>query len=165
MTTLTTITTGLLLASAPTQADTWVNEDTGNIRIDHGVDEDGDTWPDEVDCNDWDASMYPGAEDTPYDGIDSDCQWDDDYDQDKDGYVPTEYAGLCTYPNPNDIHGKLPYGDCNDRNPNVNPAAEDKFGNGVDENCDGADGRACSGGSSGFVLFLMPMWALRRRRT
>ena len=163
MNTLTAITAAMLLSSPPTRANTGIEGDTGNIRIDHGVDEDGDTWPDEVDCNDWDPTMYPGAEDAPYDGIDSDCQWDDDYDQDKDGYVPTEYAGLCTYPNPNDIHGHLPYGDCNDRNPNVNPAAEDKFGNGIDEDCDGADGRACSSTRIGFVLFLMPMWALRRR--
>ena len=138
--------------------------DTGNVRVDHGADEDGDTWPDEVDCNDWDASMYPGADDPPYDGIDSDCQWDDDYDQDKDGYVPTEYAGLCTYPNPNGNHGELPAGDCNDRNPNVHPGADDKFGNGVDENCDGADGRACGGAKSAIILLFLPLWPMMRRR-
>ena len=30
--------------------------------------------------------MNPGAEETWYDGIDSDCAGDDDYDQDTDGY-------------------------------------------------------------------------------
>ena len=37
------------------------------------------------DCDDLDADVHPNAADTWYDGVDSDCAGDDDYDQDGDG--------------------------------------------------------------------------------
>jgi len=37
------------------------------------------------DCDDDDPDVYPGADDAPYDGIDSDCRGDDDFDADGDG--------------------------------------------------------------------------------
>ena len=43
------------------------------------IDEDGDGWYlDEGDCDDQDETTYPGAEETPGDGIDSNCDGDDD---------------------------------------------------------------------------------------
>ena len=147
----------------PSLALAEIGWDTGNLVLDHGVDEDGDTWPDEVDCNDRDPSIYPGAPDAPYDGIDSDCQKDDDWDADGDGYVSDEHAGRCTRPDPGNEIQKSPAGDCNDQNPDVNPAAPDSKGNGIDENCDGVDGDACFG-SRALVLFLMPLAAVSRRK-
>jgi hypothetical protein len=38
------------------------------------------------DCNDQDATVYPGATDDPTDGVDSDCAGDDECDADVDGY-------------------------------------------------------------------------------
>ena len=72
------------------------------------VDRDGDGFSADEDC--WDApegpegsglsgaDFNPEAEDIPYDGFDTDCAGDDDYDLDLDGYVTDEaFVGLATY--------------------------------------------------------------------
>ena len=93
----------------------------------------------------------------PYDGID-DCQKDDDFDADGDGYVSDKHEGAARPT----IIPQSPGGDCNDMNADVYPGAPDSDGNGVDENCDGVDGQACFGPRA-FVLFLMPLAAWTRR--
>ena len=60
------------------------------------MDDDGDGFAADQDCDDKDKAIYPGADDAWYDGIDSDCAQDDDYDQDLDGFVANEYVGLAT---------------------------------------------------------------------
>jgi hypothetical protein len=45
------------------------------------------------DCDDLEDGTHPGAEETWYDGIDSDCGGDDDYDSDGDGHIPLAYGG------------------------------------------------------------------------
>ena len=45
------------------------------------------------DCDDGEGTTYPGAEETWYDGLDSDCAGDDDFDADGDGYIPLAYGG------------------------------------------------------------------------
>lgn len=89
---------------------------TDNPLFDHDGDEisvlDGD-------CDDTDPTIYPGADDPPYDGIDSDCAGDDDYDADGDG-------------DRSDAHGGT---DCDDTDPLVNPDA-DEVCNGYDDDCD-----------------------------
>ena len=106
--------------------------------------------------------MYPGAEDEPYDGIDSDCQKDNDFDQDGDGFVPSKYVMRRTLPDPGREILILPGGDCDDDDPDVHPTAEDPEGNSIDENCDGTDGKAC-GGTSVAVFLLLPLSAVFRR--
>jgi hypothetical protein len=79
----------------------------------------------ELDCDDDDATVNPNADDPYYDGIDSNCQNDDDYDQDGDGYQAL---------------GEIDGGDdCDDADATINPAASDTWYDGVDTDCDEAD--------------------------
>ncbi len=74
------------------------------------------------DCDDGDPSVYPGATDSWYDGVDSDCGGEDDYDQDADGY-------------PRDVDGG---DDCDDEDAAINPAATEVCDADLtDEDCDG----------------------------
>jgi MYXO-CTERM domain-containing protein len=74
-----------------------------------------------TDCDDADATRYPGAPETPYDGIDQDCDGVDVTDVDGDGY-----AG-----------GDGP--DCDDTTSTTHPGALDLAYDGIDSDCDGAD--------------------------
>ena len=78
---------------------------------------------DNTDCDDAEATTYPGADDTWYDGVDSDCAGDDDYDADMDGFASsTEGSGR----------------DCDDSDADVNPDATETWYDGVDSDCDEA---------------------------
>ena len=57
----------------------------GGMQMDYGVAEtgyldlDGDGYSEEEgDCDDEDESIHPGAEETPGDGVDSNCDGEDD---------------------------------------------------------------------------------------
>ena len=59
--------------------------------------------------------------------------WDDCVDQDGDGWFPTCYDEACD--------PELdPNCDCNDDNAGIHPGAPDSFGDGIDQDCSGADG-------------------------
>jgi len=141
------------IARNPFELETGVA--AGN-RCDDGVDQDcdgadgpcgdgdGDGYTAPEDCNDADATIHPGApEDATTncsDGIDQDCQGGDfpcGCDLDGDGYCPTAVGGL-------------PGGDCCEAGSgpgcgagvapaDINPAAPELCGDGIDESCDGVD--------------------------
>ena len=82
----------------PGNVETWYDGVDENCNdLDTSIDDydaDGDgflsaehtgTAPEQIDCNDANNFVYPGAPETWYDNLDSDCAGDDDFDQDKDG--------------------------------------------------------------------------------
>ncbi len=115
----------------------WVTDvDVENRKPE--MDDDGDGAPAYRDCNDADPTVNPDAsEELWYNGVDNNCDGKDDYDQDEDGYVATEYVGLTTAGVA--TSGALPGGDCDDVAPRISPQQPDTWYDGVDQNCDGRD--------------------------
>ncbi len=94
------------------------------------------------DCDDADATVYPMATDIPYDGVDSDCAGDGDYDLDGDGYQAVEGGGDDCWDDASQPPPSLE-GDCEEATigilapADVNPGATDEPYDGVDANCSG----------------------------
>ncbi|MCK6521280.1 lamin tail domain-containing protein [Myxococcota bacterium] len=76
---------------------------------------------DDTDCDDEEATSFPGATDDCYDDVDADCLGDSDFDCDGDGY---------------DIDTSASGDDCDDTDASVNPAAGESR-DAADNNCDG----------------------------
>ena len=126
----------LLLALAgcvlgPSAWDRWDEE--------HG-DLDGDGYSREVDCDDDDPAVHPGADEV-CDGVDQDCDGTADEDAvdaptwysdgDGDGYGVDVIATLCAQP----VGGVELGEDCDDGRADVHPGA-DEVCDGVDQDCD-----------------------------
>jgi hypothetical protein len=73
------------------------------------------------DCDDNDVRIFPGAHDEWYDGIDSDCADNDDFDADSDGFQASHWDG----------------DDCNDQNADIHPEASELCLDEIDNDCDG----------------------------
>ena len=115
---------------------TWISQ--GDIEERRGdLDDDKDGYIAGEDCDDSDPTISPGAEEVWYDGVDSDCLGDDDYDADGDGYVLDEHAGMATAGVT--TSGLLPSGDCDDSNDIISPEGADAWYDGVDTDCAGND--------------------------
>ena len=118
-----------------------------------GCDAPAGSVPNGDDCNDANGAVNPGAEEDCGTPIDDNCsaQGDDpgtndedaigclDWyaDVDEDGFAGDELACLC--------EAEAPFlfdvsKDCDDDSPEINPAAEELCGNGIDDDCDGTAG-------------------------
>ena len=82
-------------------------------------DADEDSWTAATDCDDTDPDVYPGAQDLWYDGFDSNCDGESDYDADLDGWDAEPWGGA----------------DCDDEEPLVNPDAVEVYCNERDDDC------------------------------
>ncbi len=118
-----------------------VDQDCDDFDPPCDADEDG--FIAEQDCNDNDASVHPGAAETCGDDIDQDCNGSDllclSPDLDGDGFD-------CPFVDPWDSHACAGPGlDCNDLDSGIHPGAEEQCGDGIDQDCDGAD-QPCQAG-------------------
>lgn len=105
-----------------TDTDTGGETDTDVVYLD----EDEDGFTSDIDCNDNDYQIYPGADEI-CDGIDNDCdnEIDEDFDADEDGYTS---ALACE-------DGQ----DCDDDDVSSYPGATEIPYDEIDQDCDGSD--------------------------
>jgi hypothetical protein len=96
------------------------------------------------DCDDTDNTVYPGASDTDYDGIDSDCDNAEMCltDGDGDGIAASDATavassdGDCTDSGEAIAAGEW---DCDDTDSSIYPGATEVVTDGIDQDCDGGD--------------------------
>ena len=136
------------------------------------IDVDGDSYTSDVDCNDNNAAINPGAAEVCNDGVDNDCNGDadlDDFaceivspqDDDNDGVLdvddvcpntPTgqsvDSTGCADSQIDADLDTYKKDVDCNDNNVNINPGVTEVCGDGIDNDCSGAD-LICNGDDDG----------------
>ncbi|MBN1335739.1 MAG: FG-GAP repeat protein [Deltaproteobacteria bacterium] len=92
------------------------------------------------DCDDADATRYPGAPEVAADGIDQDCNGGDACyeDADRDGWGSTVVIPsgdlACSVPGESETST-----DCGDGDPNMHPGAPEIPADGRDQDCDGGD--------------------------
>jgi len=98
--------------------------DNSGVILTVNGDVDADGYYGDVDCDDTDPDVNPGAEEICDDGIDNDC------DGDTDTYDSTCYID-------GDGDGYNDHVDCDDSDPDVNPGAEEICTDGIDNDCDG----------------------------
>lgn len=122
------------------------NDPTDDLYLDTDLDGFFDVAGGGTDCDDTNSAIYPGAPETPDNGIDEDCNGVDAtacfLDGDLDGFggttVAVNLAGNCTDPGYVTVDT-----DCDDTNPAAYPGAAEILDNGVDEDCSGADEITC----------------------
>ncbi len=101
----------------------------GFVAVVAGARPDADA-PGVGDCDDAADSVFPGAPELPYDGVDGDCDGANDFDADLDGFVADDA----------DRGGSAPFGgDCDDADGEVHPGAADAPYDGADVDCDGGN--------------------------
>jgi hypothetical protein len=89
--------------------------------------------------------IFPWASDSFYDGVDANCQEDNDFDMDLDGFTSDVYQNR---------EGSLGQ-DCNDSDNFIFPGAFDEYYDGIDANCENDNDFDQDGDGDGSLLYLM----------
>ena len=137
--------------------------DCDGVRDDGLTDDDGDGLAEiDGDCDDGAADVRPGGTETR-DGRDEDCNGCiDDLDEDGDGFTACDTGAVLDCDTSDGVacdaatltaegyrEGGCAWAfDCDDDDPGSLPCAEDTFGDGVDQSCDGFD--ACDQDGDGW---------------
>jgi hypothetical protein len=106
-------------------------------------DGDLDGWCTSEDCDDGDSAVYPGAAEAVADGIDSDCDGEEECytNDDNDGHradtLVRSADGDCD--DTGEALASVPSGDCDDTRSDVWPGAPEIPGDEVDQDCDGGE--------------------------
>jgi hypothetical protein len=126
-------------------------------------DNDSDGYTADVDCNDSNPDINPGADEV-CDGVDNDCDEETDegvmntyyFDDDNDKYGDPENSIEACWPPEGYISDNR---DCNDRNRNINPSVSEVC-DGLDNNCDGRTDEVCftRGAGGGGGPLCLPAW-------
>ncbi|GDX80302.1 hypothetical protein LBMAG42_21130 [Deltaproteobacteria bacterium] len=113
------------------------------------ADDDGDGYggggADATDCDDADATVFPGATETTGDGVDQNCDGEEEClsDNDDDGYLDGSGSTVTSSDSDCDDAGEGtttdPTTDCDDSDASVNPGAAEGIGDEQDQDCDGAE--------------------------
>ncbi len=116
----------------------YMDSNNNEVPASEGEDGDGDGFDLAKDCDDTNGEIYPGARETPGNGIDENCDgldaavWYQDADGDGFGDLTTTHAGAAP------PEGYVALGtDCDDTDSAIHPDADEIPANSVDENCDG----------------------------
>ncbi len=107
---------------------------------------------DNTDCNDLDETVSPGDAEVCFDGVDNNCNGIADETTGSTWYADTDADGFGGVASIDSVSCEQPLGyvltnsDCDDALASINPEASEVCGNGIDEDCSGAD-LNCGGGT------------------